>query len=135
MRLQRLAEFLGLLVALVISSGHVQIQAKEAGLQVDPVGKISFDLGQLNSEGLYGPPDGRRALDYEFCIPADPACEAQVKAIDPTILIYYGSKGRIGCSKEEYLCIGNTHKPEFKKVLLTLAGLPYIKQINQCFFE
>jgi hypothetical protein len=31
--------------------------------------KITFDLEQLNENGLYGPPGGLRALHYEFCIP------------------------------------------------------------------
>ena len=30
---------------------------------------IHFDLEQLNAEGLQGPPDGLRALHYEFCLP------------------------------------------------------------------
>ncbi len=79
--------------------------------------------------------DGLRSLDYEFCIPADPQLAAQVKAIDPTIVIHAGSKGRIKCSREEYLCLGSTHQPEFRTVLLKLAALPFVKQINQCFFE
>ena len=97
--------------------------------------KITFDLSKLNAQGLYGPPDGLRALDYEFCIPADPAFEVQVKAIDQTIVIFAGSKGRVGCVPGEKLCIGNTHQPEFKTVLFKLAGLPYVKHINQCFYE
>jgi hypothetical protein len=124
-----------LLVAGGIHSGKNQVQAGEAGSQIDPKSKINFNLGKLNNQGLYGPPGGLRALDYEFCIPADPAFEAQVKAIDQTIAIFAGSRGRVGCAQGEKLCIGNTHQPEFKTVLLRLASLPYIKQIKQCFFE
>src|SRR6476619_5023653 len=32
--------------------------------------KIRLDLSGLREDGLYGPPDGLRALAYEFCIPA-----------------------------------------------------------------
>jgi hypothetical protein len=32
--------------------------------------KIDVDLANVNSEGLRGPPDGLRAVHYEFCIPA-----------------------------------------------------------------
>jgi hypothetical protein len=135
MNYQRLTGVLCLLVAMVLGFGQIQIHAGKVETLVDPRSKISFDLGQLNDLGLYGSPSGLRALDYEYCIPADPAFEAQVKAIDPTIVIFAGSKGRVGCSQGEKLCIGNTHQPEFKTVLLKLAGLPYVKKINQCFYE
>jgi hypothetical protein len=74
-------------------------------------------------------------LHYEFCIPADPGLEAQVRQIDQTIQIFKTSPGRIGCTEEEYLCIGNTHQPNFKTVLLNLAKLPQVKRIDQAFFE
>jgi hypothetical protein len=132
---QRLSVVLGLLVVMVFGFGQIQVHAGKVETQVDPRSKISFNLGQLNDLGLYGPPNGLLALDYEFCIPADPAFEVQVKAIDPTIVIFTGSKGRVGCVPGEKLCIGNTHQPEFKTVLFKLAGLPYVKKINQCFYE
>jgi hypothetical protein len=103
--------------------------------QIDPIGKITFRLDQLNQDGLYGPPDGLRALHYEFCIPGDGAHEAQVRDIDPTIQVFPKSRGRIGCTAGEYLCVGSTHQPNFKTVLFKLASLPYIKRINQAFFE
>ena len=31
--------------------------------------KITFDVTSLDQDGLYGPPNGKRALSYEFCIP------------------------------------------------------------------
>ena len=40
----------------------------EIGLEV-VAAKIRFDLSVLDDSGLYGPADGLRALDYEFCIP------------------------------------------------------------------
>ncbi len=135
MNYQRMSWVLCLLIAVGMYSGRNQIQACEVGSRIDPQSKISFNLGQLNDEGLYGPPSGLRALDYEFCIPADPTFEAQIKAIDPTIVVFAGSKGRVGCAQGEKLCIGNTHQPEFKTVLLKLASLPYVKQIKQSFFE
>jgi hypothetical protein len=97
--------------------------------------KIRFDLSQLNEEGLTGPPDGLRSLDYEFCIPADEKSLKEVRSVDPEILLMAGSKGRIGCSKEEYLCIGNTHRKDYKNILLRLASLNYIREIRQCDFE
>jgi hypothetical protein len=103
--------------------------------QIDPIGKITFRLDQLNQDGLCGPSDGLRALHYEFCIPGDGAHEAQVRDIDPTIQVFPKSRGRIGCTAGEYLCVGSTHQPNFKTVLFKLASLPYIKRINQAFFE
>jgi hypothetical protein len=102
---------------------------------INPLSKITFNLEQFNEHGLYGPPDGLRALHYEFCIPGDPVTAAQVRQIDPNIEISPTSRGRIGCTEGEYLCLGNTHQPNFKAVLFTLAKLPYVKRIDQAFFE
>jgi len=102
---------------------------------IPPRSKITFNLEQLDEQGLYGPPDGLRALHYEFCIPADPEFEAQVRRLDPSCQIFKNSPGRIGCTEEEYLCLGNTHQADFKTVLLNLAQLPYVKRIDQAFFE
>ena len=74
-------------------------------------------------------------MAYEFCIPNTTQCKDEVKAIDPSLQLMSGSPGRIGCSKNEYLCIGSTHQPEFKRVLQQLAELTYIQQIDECFFE
>jgi len=101
----------------------------------NPTSKITFNLAPLNEEGLSGPPGGLRALHYEFCIPGDAVHEAQVRQIDPTIKIFQKSPGRIGCSDGEYLCLGSTHQPNFKTVLLKLANLPYVMRIDQAFFE
>jgi hypothetical protein len=103
--------------------------------QIDPLSKITFSLNRLNQEGLYGPPDGLRALHYEFCIPGDAAHAAQVRKIDPTIQISKKSRGRVGCAAGEYLCIGSTHQPGFKTVLFRLASLPFVKRIDQALFE
>lgn len=103
--------------------------------QVNPLSKITFNLGKLNENGLYGPPHGLKALHYEFCIPGDHVHEAQVRQIDPTIQIFKTSPGRVGCAEGEYLCVGSTHQPDFKTVLLKLAKLPYVKRIDQAFFE
>ena len=102
---------------------------------LDPLGKITFPLEGLNQDGLMGPPDGLRALSYEFCIPGDAAHEAQVRAIDPTLQVFHKSRGRIGCGPGDYLCVGSTHQPGFRTVLLKLASLPFVRRIDQAFFE
>jgi hypothetical protein len=105
-------------------------EADQAALQ-----KITFDLNTLNEDGLYGPPNGLRALDYEFCIPAQPQFAEEVKALDASLKIYPSSSGRIGCSREQYLCIGNTHQKNYRTVLLKLASLAYVEKIDQTFWE
>jgi hypothetical protein len=97
--------------------------------------KIRFDLSLLNDDGLYGPPDGLRALHYEFCIPAAEPYVEQVQAIDLTVEVMRGPRGRIGCTPEQYLCVGSTHQPGFRDVLTRLAELPFIERIEQAYFE
>jgi hypothetical protein len=92
--------------------------------------KILFDLSEFNDDGLYGPPDGLRAAMYEFCIPARTDLAAEVASIDPTVQLYRGSPGRIGCTSDEYLCIGSTGQPGFREVLANLAQLDYVSRIQ-----
>jgi heat shock protein HslJ len=100
-----------------------------------PASKILFDLERLDAEGLQGPPDGLRALHYEYCIPHRQDAVEEVTAIDPTLTIQQGSPGRIGCADEELLCLGHTHQPGFRAVLEQLAALPMVREIREAFFE
>lgn len=101
----------------------------------DGENKIGFDLSRLNADGLQGPPDGLRALHYEFCIPAQPEFIEEVTRIDTTLVVYPDAKGRIHCGADEFLCLGNTHQPGYAEVLTRLAQLPYIRAIEESFFE
>ena len=92
--------------------------------------KIHFELSEFNDDGLYGPPDGLRAAMYEFCIPARADLAAEVASTDPTVQIYAGSPGRIGCSRDEYLCIGSTGQHGFQEVLANLTQLDYVSRIQ-----
>jgi len=96
---------------------------------------IGFDMNRLNAFGLQGPPDGLRALDYEFCIPDGPAFRAQVAAIDPSARFHPGSRGRIACTPDQVLVLGNTHQDRFREILHALAGLPYVARIDEAVFE
>lgn len=91
--------------------------------------KISFDLSTIGDDGLYGPPDGRVARGYEFCIPANDAVVAEVGSIDRTVEVSR-SPGRIGCTGSELLAIGNTGQPGWREVLTRLARLPYVQRIE-----
>ena len=105
------------------------------GRDQDDKAKITFDLDPLDEEGLRGPPDGRRALSYEFCIPNTPRHVAEVSAIDSTVQCMAGSPGRIGCGADQSLCIGSTHQEDFRGVLRQLAELEYVERIDEAFFE
>ena len=97
--------------------------------------KIRFDLDRLNGDGLQGPPDGLRALHYEFCIPDRPDALSEVRRIDPSLQVYSRSPGRIGCNDTELLCLGDTHQPGHRQVLERLAALEYVTEIREAFFE
>lgn len=96
--------------------------------------KIELDLTELDSEGLWGPPEGKVSRSYEFRIPDTARCRAEVKAIDPSIQFMPGSPGRIAAGDGQCLCIGMTGK-DFREVLGRLAGLPYVDRIIACDFE
>jgi hypothetical protein len=97
--------------------------------------KINFDTSAINSEGLQGPPGGQVSVSYEFCIPGTPQAMAEVQTIDPTAQCNVGSRGRIGCTPSQALCIGDTHQADWAKVLNDLAALPYIERIDRSYFE
>ena len=97
--------------------------------------KITFDLTRLDDDGLYGAADAKRALAYEFCIPNTVQNRSEVKRIDPTVKFFAESPGRIGCGKNENLCIGSTHQKDFRRVLQELAELTYVQRIDESFFE
>ena len=96
---------------------------------------IRFDLDRVNADGLQGPPDGLRALHYEYCIPDRPEAIQNVTTIDPTLQIQGGSPGRVGCGAGELLCLGHTHQPGYRAVLERLAELPFVAEIHEALFE
>ena len=102
---------------------------------LDPRAKIEFDLEALDADGLRGPPDGKVAVDYEFVIPDTPAARETVSRIDPSVHFFPGSRGRIGAQPGECLCIGSTHQPRHREILLALARLPEIARIIECHHE
>lgn len=102
----------------------------------EPRSKITFNLDDFNEEGLRERPKGEfSSTNYEFCIPATDEAANEVKSIDPTVDIYKTSKGRSGCSDKEWLCIGGTRQKDFKKVILKLAELNYVRRISETFWE
>lgn len=97
--------------------------------------KIKFDLGDIRSDGLRGPVDGLVSVSYEFCVPKDEKTLAEVKKVAPGVTIHAGSRGRIGCTEDQVLCIGSTSGENWREVLLGIAGLGYVAEIRECHFE
>lgn len=97
--------------------------------------KITFDLAQISPDGLIGSEGSLRSLSYEFCIPATATHLAEVEAIDPSVQHFQHSRGRIGCTIEQYLCIGNTHQTGWREALMQLAQLDYIERIDEFLGE
>lgn len=116
-------------------AGCVPSSAGLATPTADPLSKIALPLDDINADGLVGAAGALRALDYEFCIPADEASVREVQTIDPRVRVMRGSRGRIGCSSAEFLCVNNTHAPGWRDTLLRLAALPYIRRIQQTDWE
>jgi hypothetical protein len=108
---------------------------QQAQEPLDPRAKIELDLEALDADGLRGPPDGKVAVDYEFAIPDTPAAREAVSQIDPSVNFFPGSRGRIGAQAGECLCIGSTHQPRHREILLALARLPEIARIIECHHE
>ena len=98
-------------------------------------GKLDFDLAELDNNGLIGPPDGKVAVSYELCVPKDQKLVDEVRSIDPSIAIHADSRGRIGCSPMEVLCLGSTHQRSSREILERLCGLPYVRRIERTWFE
>ena len=97
--------------------------------------KIKFRIEGIRPDGLRGPPDGLVSVAYEFCVPANERVYQEVRRIDAGVQISPGLSGRIGCSKGQALCTGNTHQPGWREVLKGLSALPYVSEIRECFFE
>ena len=92
------------------------------------------DLHKINEQGLKGPRDGLVAVHYEFCIPNTSQHRKEIESIDSTITFQY-ARGRIGCTKEQILCLGHTAQPHFREVLQKLSDKDYIFRIEQAWFE
>lgn len=111
-------------------NGSKKSTASEAVLS-----KIKFSLDDIDEDGRYGPADGKRLLDYEFCIPKTLGHIDQIKKINPAIQMPEGSSGRINCPKSEQLCLGNTGQEDWKGILLDIARQDFVQEIRQNFYE
>ena len=94
---------------------------------------MDFSFSKLDKKGLIK--KRGTSLAYEFCIPNEAEYIDKIKSIDESIAIYKSSAGRIGCGDNQILCIGETGDKNFKEIIISLTNLPYVKSINESFFE
>lgn len=99
--------------------------------------KINIDLSEYKDDGEHILPNNEFGgyIHYEFCIPATEEALNEVQSIDSTAGALKKSKGRSGCSDQEWLVIGSSRQKNFKQVLLKLSWLSYIRKISQTFWE
>jgi hypothetical protein len=74
------------------------------------------------------------STNYEFCIPNTAQNKALVLAADPTTLFLFG-QGRIGCTDDQVLCVGNTLDPDFRGRIGKLCALDIVKRIEPTYWE
>lgn len=96
---------------------------------------IAIDLDAIDTDGLRGTAAGRVAVSYEFAIPDTPGLRDAVRRIDRTVEFMPGSRGRVGATPGQCLCIGTTHQPGWRVVLARLAALPGVTPIVECHHE
>ncbi len=97
--------------------------------------RLEFDPDSIDRNGLMGPAGGKRYLDYEFCVPADPALLHRLQAGSPTLHCRPGAKGRSACRPDQALCIGNTGSPNWRGELCRFSTLPFVQQIRRTWWE
>ena len=73
------------LIGVFLSCSACGMRESEPPSAGQPPAKITFDLAQIDDNGLTGAPDGRVAISYEFCIPATQAAQGEVRQIDATV--------------------------------------------------
>jgi len=122
-----------ILVAASVAGCHASTEP--GGSQWPEVAKIKFRFDNIRPDGLRGSPNGLVAVSYEFCVPANEQAYEDVQQIDPSLQIHLISPGRIGCSTNQTLCIGETHQLRWRDVLRGLSSLTYITEIRESFFE
>jgi hypothetical protein len=105
-------------------------QSTSQVLSSNKVMKITFDLSKISENGLVGAVGSLRSLSYEFCIPADKKYLTEVRSLDPSVQVSR-SPGRIGCTKEQYLVMGDTHQARWRDVLMAIARLDYVQRIDE----
>lgn len=96
--------------------------------------KIRFDLNRIDAAGFEGPPDGKREVAYQFCIPNTLERRVEILELDPTAHFESEVAGRAGCTTDEILVHARTGAPHWRGRLEAVAALPYVKSIRRTPF-
>lgn len=121
-------------LAMTVSCSREQTDVTPSPLECRP-DKVAFDMNTIDDNGLTGPADGKVSVDYEFCIPLNAAARQEVSAIDPEIHCRRGPGMRIGCTVDQYACVGNTGYQDFQEILCALSVKDYITRIDRTWWE
>lgn len=95
------------------------------------VEKIRFDMKKVDESGFEGPADGKRPVDYQFCVPNDLETRMAVMELEPAARFESGVAGRAGCTADEILVFASTEGPNWRGRLYAIAALPYVKSIRR----
>jgi hypothetical protein len=98
------------------------------------VEKIRFDLKKVDANGFEGPPDGKRPVDYQFCVPNDLQTRMAVIELEPAARFESEVAGRAGCTPDEILVHASTDGPNWRGRLNAIAALPYVQSIRRTPF-
>jgi len=93
--------------------------------------KVRFDLRKVDSNGLEGPPAGKRTVNYQFCVPNTVDKRMEINELDPAARFESGVAGRPGCTADEILVNTTTGAPQWRGRLEAIAALPYVKSIRR----
>lgn len=92
------------------------------------------DYASIDENGLRGGVDSKVSVGYQFVIPNTDKYREEVRAIDPTIR-FVGSPFLFCKSNRELLCVGDTYKKDYRRILRQLAELSYVTSINDQWLE
>lgn len=112
-------------ISMLLVSCHRQLVTSD-------VSKINFDYSHIDERGFR---NGLAPVDYEFCIPAKDDALKKVRQIEPDVKVMKSSRGRVGCTDEQWLCIVNTMDDAWKKKLEQIATLSFVGRIEETFYE
>ena len=121
----------GMVWGLCLSACHRKTQAEDPNTWK----KVNINFKRIGPDGYAGPSDGKVAVNYEFCLPAEEKYWKKVRQIDRTAEKMEGAAGRSGCGPKEWLIIGSTAQANYQRVLFELAALPYVRSIRETNWE
>ena len=128
--MSRRSGVLGLMTGLLCAACQPQVAPSNDAEAVVLQGPLVRVLRELDESGLIGPPDGKRSVAYELCIPR----EAEARAIQLGVQVS-ASPGRSGCTSGQLLAIGETASQNGLEAMVRLAVLKGAGPVSRADFE